>query len=239
MMSDFSPRRMFRLLKPFLNFVNVTNASKAASYVVRQRACRLSHVAPQRTLRFSHLECRCDILTRHHNHPFCMPANSDSFARLIRKIHATKACSTRIKAREVMAKLDGLLDDEKKTKQKQKKEKDKLGKKGMVQVWANMTVAELANVLKVDVDKVFEFMLYVKGAEFYDRPTSRIRHSRVIEEICKVGGYRWKIIKCKLSFENVLEVILLLRRVRRKHFEHARILDFIYCAYFVPIVLNN
>ncbi|XP_071453637.1 translation initiation factor IF-2, mitochondrial [Hetaerina americana] len=72
--------------------------------------------------------------------------------------------------------------------------KSKLKANQVVQVWKNMTVAELAKAIDKDVDHVYEVMTFVDNSIEYDRDESQIDNSSVIQDIVKKSGFRYQFV---------------------------------------------
>nr|XP_029734082.1 LOW QUALITY PROTEIN: translation initiation factor IF-2, mitochondrial [Aedes albopictus] len=73
------------------------------------------------------------------------------------------------------------------------KKKNKIQTSGVVDVWRNMTVAELAKSCELDLEHIQEVMLYVKGAGNID-PDARLEDQKIIKEIVTKCGLKMKIV---------------------------------------------
>lgn len=73
------------------------------------------------------------------------------------------------------------------------KKKNKIQTSGVVDVWRNMTVAELAKSCELDLEHIQEVMLYVKGAGNID-PEARLEDQKIIKEIVTKCGLKMKIV---------------------------------------------
>ncbi|PSN43893.1 Translation initiation factor IF-2 [Blattella germanica] len=69
------------------------------------------------------------------------------------------------------------------------KHKDKV-----VDIWKNMTVLDLAETIGKNVDHVFEVMMYVDDSVYYNKPSSVIDNFRVIQEVVKKSGMKFKVV---------------------------------------------
>lgn len=63
----------------------------------------------------------------------------------------------------------------------------------VVDIWRNMTVAELAQSSKLDLEHIQEVMLYVKGAGSIE-PEARLEDQKIVKEILQKCGLRMKIV---------------------------------------------
>lgn len=71
---------------------------------------------------------------------------------------------------------------------------------GVIDVWRNMTVENLAVALERDLEHVQEAMLYVKGANDLD-PSARLADIKIIKEIANKCGMKTKIIAAPTIIE--------------------------------------
>ncbi|KAL9693439.1 hypothetical protein quinque_012724 [Culex quinquefasciatus] len=73
----------------------------------------------------------------------------------------------------------------------------------VVDIWRNMTVAELARSSQLDLEHIQEVMLYVKGAGSIE-PEARLEDQKIVKEILQKCGLRMKIVAAP-SAEKQLE----------------------------------
>lgn len=66
-------------------------------------------------------------------------------------------------------------------------------KSHVVNIWKNMTVQELADAIKRDLDTLFEIFIYVEDSEEYDRPDAAIDNLKVIQNAVKRAGLRFRL----------------------------------------------
>ncbi|XP_046402143.1 translation initiation factor IF-2, mitochondrial [Ischnura elegans] len=64
----------------------------------------------------------------------------------------------------------------------------------VVQVWKNITVAELAQAMGKDIDHVYEVMTFVDNSAEYDSDESQIDNPSVIQDILKKSGFRFQFV---------------------------------------------
>lgn len=64
---------------------------------------------------------------------------------------------------------------------------------GTLDVWRNITVAEIAKVANLSVDHVQEVMLYVKGVTDFE-PRTRIEDPKILKEIVEKCGFKMRVI---------------------------------------------
>lgn len=74
-----------------------------------------------------------------------------------------------------------------------KKLKNKITTHGIIDIWRNITVKELAEVLDRNLEDVQEVMLYVKGANDIE-PTTRLEDIKIIREIVTKCGMKSRVI---------------------------------------------
>ncbi|GLH05257.1 Translation factor GUF1 homolog, mitochondrial [Gryllus bimaculatus] len=63
-----------------------------------------------------------------------------------------------------------------------------------IEIWKNMSVADLAEALGKDTDHVFEVMRYVDNSIDYTRPSSIIDNWQVMKDVVTKSGFRYNII---------------------------------------------
>uniref|UniRef100_A0A8W7PP56 Tr-type G domain-containing protein n=1 Tax=Anopheles coluzzii TaxID=1518534 RepID=A0A8W7PP56_ANOCL len=73
------------------------------------------------------------------------------------------------------------------------KKKNKPQTSGVVDIWRNMTVADLARSCQLELEHIQEVMLYVKGAGSIDA-TARLEDPKVIKDIAAKCGLKTKIV---------------------------------------------
>lgn len=71
--------------------------------------------------------------------------------------------------------------------------KNKITTFGVVDIWRNMTVQDLAGTLRKDVEHVQEVMLYIKGADNLE-PLARLEDMKIIREIALKCGHRTRVV---------------------------------------------
>ncbi|XP_026490978.2 translation initiation factor IF-2, mitochondrial [Vanessa tameamea] len=65
----------------------------------------------------------------------------------------------------------------------------------VVGIWRNMTVQEIANVLKKDVDHVFKALEFAdKNSDTYYKEDTVIHNPQIIRDVIKISGCRFRII---------------------------------------------
>nr|XP_026490978.1 translation initiation factor IF-2, mitochondrial [Vanessa tameamea] len=65
----------------------------------------------------------------------------------------------------------------------------------VVGIWRNMTVQEIANVLKKDVDHVFKALEFAdKNSDTYYKEDTVIHNPQIIRDVVKISGCRFRII---------------------------------------------
>ncbi|KAL1460962.1 hypothetical protein WDU94_012896 [Cyamophila willieti] len=73
------------------------------------------------------------------------------------------------------------------------KPKEKIHRK-VINVWRNMTLRDLATNMGVDCDHLYEVMLYVDNAVYYDKPNSVIYDFQVIVDIITKSGMKYILV---------------------------------------------
>uniref|UniRef100_A0A8D8LNE7 Translation initiation factor IF-2, mitochondrial n=1 Tax=Cacopsylla melanoneura TaxID=428564 RepID=A0A8D8LNE7_9HEMI len=73
------------------------------------------------------------------------------------------------------------------------KPKEKIHRK-VINVWRNMTLQDLATNMGVDCDHLYEVMLYVDNAVYYDKPNSVIYDFQVIVDIITKSGMKYVLV---------------------------------------------
>lgn len=84
-----------------------------------------------------------------------------------------------------------------------KKKTNKIITTGIVDIWRNMTVQELANSAGKDLEHIQEVMLYVKGANDLD-PNARLEDPTIIKDIVQKCGMKMKIIAAPSNANTIL-----------------------------------
>ncbi|XP_050100278.1 translation initiation factor IF-2, mitochondrial isoform X1 [Anopheles aquasalis] len=82
------------------------------------------------------------------------------------------------------------------------KKKNKPQLSGVVDIWRNMTVAELARSCQLELEHVQEVMLYVKGIGSIESQ-ARLEDPRVIKDIASKCGFKTKIVAAPTVEEEV------------------------------------
>ncbi|XP_052888178.1 translation initiation factor IF-2, mitochondrial [Anopheles moucheti] len=78
------------------------------------------------------------------------------------------------------------------------KKKNKPQTSGVVDIWRNMTVADLAQSCQLDLEHIQEVMLYVKGAGNIDG-TARLEDPKLIKDIAAKCGFKTKIVAAPVA----------------------------------------
>ncbi|XP_052863839.1 translation initiation factor IF-2, mitochondrial [Anopheles cruzii] len=89
-------------------------------------------------------------------------------------------------------------DEEKHAIEFAPKKKNKPQTAGVVDIWRNMTVEDLARSCQLEVEHIQEAMLYVKGVGSIERQ-ARLEDPRVIKDIASKCGFRTKIVAASVD----------------------------------------
>uniref|UniRef100_A0A182J657 Uncharacterized protein n=1 Tax=Anopheles atroparvus TaxID=41427 RepID=A0A182J657_ANOAO len=82
------------------------------------------------------------------------------------------------------------------------KKKNKPQMAGVVDIWRNMTVADLAQSCQLELEHIQEVMLYVKGAGSIEAQ-ARLEDPKVIKDIASKCGFKTKIVAAPVAEEEV------------------------------------